>query len=322
MSAGLRSILLFAPLIAAGLWGAFYAPPPYDPGAEEHDIDLATLPPLPGWIREPMPDFELYHDVTEKKAAFFSYVYSRTVLANSRILLERQHLSNLQDQATLTKVEKSWLARQAKRLRVDEEVGSAEMFSLLLKRLDTIPPSLVLAQAANESAWGTSRFARQGNNLFGQWCFSAGCGLVPLGRPEGASYEVAAFSSSYQSVRGYIQNLNRHPSYQQLRDLRHQARNRNHHPTGIELAAGLEGYSERGDEYIREIRAMIRYNNLPWYDQRYRDTIVTRDNITALIDLATAPEEQLQPDYQEPAESQANGSGSDASNQAVAATGD
>lgn len=301
MSPGLRSILLFAPLVAISLWGAFYSPPPYDPelfDPSESDIDLATLPALPSWIREPLPNFDLYHDVTEKKAAFFSYLYSRTVLANSRILLQRQHLRTLQDQETLSEEDKDWLAQQTKRLRVDQEMGSGQMFSLLLKRLDTIPPSLVLAQAANESAWGTSRFAQQGNNLFGQWCFSAGCGLVPLSRPENASYEVAAFPSAFHSVRAYIQNLNRHPTYQELRDLRQRARNRNHHPTGVELAAGLGGYSERGGDYIREIRSMIRYNNLLWYDQRYRDTIVSRDNVPSLMELATASEEQLQPDYE------------------------
>ncbi|SFR51675.1 Bax protein [Marinobacter daqiaonensis] len=297
MSAGLRSTLLIAPLVAIILWGALYTPPPYTVSTEDDDIELASLPDLPDWINERLPNFDHYTDVTEKKEAFFAYLYSRTLLANSRILLQRQHLKNLQASDTLTEEDQQWLARQAERLRVDEDNGTEEMFELLLKRLDTIPPSLVLAQAANESAWGTSRFAQQGNNLFGQWCFSPGCGLIPLGRPEGASYEVASFRSAYHSVRAYIQNLNRHPAYQSLRDLRQQLRNKGQHPTGVQLAAGLGSYSERGDEYIRELREMIRYNNLPWYDQRYRETIVSRDNLEGLMELATAPEKRLQPDY-------------------------
>ncbi|MFL1404346.1 glucosaminidase domain-containing protein [Marinobacter sp. M1N3S26] len=304
MSAGSRSLLLIIPFTLAALWGVLHTPPPPpEPRTDdaEEDVELATLPELPRWILDPLPDFHLYQDVTEKKAAFFSYLYSRTLLVNSRILLQRQHLLDLQVKETLSENDIEWLAKQAERLRVDQETGSDEMFRRLLRRLDTIPPSLVLAQAANESAWGTSRFARQGNNLFGQWCFSPGCGLVPLSRPEGANYEVARFRSAYHSVRAYVQNLNRHPAYHELRVLREKAHQSGGYPTGSELAAGLGDYSERGHEYIRELRSMIRYNNLVWYDQQYRDTIVSRDNIEGLMDLATAPEERLQPGY-EPAE--------------------
>lgn len=300
MSAGSKSLLLIVPFTLAALWGVLHTPPPPpEPRGEdaEEDLALASLPEMPRWIQEPLPDFQGYADVTEKKAAFFSYLYSRTLLANSRILLQRQHLLALRSKDTLSEEDVSWLAAQAERLRVDEENGSEEMFQRLLRRLDTIPPSLVLAQAANESAWGTSRFARQGNNLFGQWCFSRGCGLVPLSRPEGASYEVARFRTPYHSVRAYLQNLNRHPAYHELRVLREKAHQRGEHPTGSELAAGLRDYSARGQEYVRELRSMIRYNNLLWYDQRYRDTIVSRDNVSSLLELATASEEQLQPDF-------------------------
>jgi Bax protein len=154
-----------------------------------------------------------------------------------------------------------------------------------------IPPSLVLAQAANESAWGTSRFARRGNNLFGQWCFSQGCGLVPRGRVEGASHEVASFSSPYRSVRSYIQNLNRHPTYQLLRDIRLKARNRDDIASGPSLAAGLLGYSERGEDYVEEIRNMIRHNNLDYYDDDFQ-AIVQGANSQELLELAAAKQEQ------------------------------
>ena len=156
---------------------------------------------------------------------------------------------------------------------MDHEPGSDDQFALLRKRLDVVPPSLILARAANESAWGTSRFATKGNNLFGQWCFSKGCGLVPRGRAEGASHEVAKFSSPYRSVRAYIQNLNRHPTYQLLRDVRLEDRRENAPLSGLELAEGLRGYSERGEEYIEEIRAMIHYNNLEFYDDDFRSVV-------------------------------------------------
>lgn len=277
MSAGKRAIVLLVPLIAFAIGGGFYVP---EASVHMRQSDntgsepaLSSLPPLPDWANDELPDFSNYRDTTEKKAAFFSFLYPRVVLANSRILIERNYLDSLANKDTLTAEEYDWLAQQSERLRVDAEPGSKEQFALLRKRLDVIPPSLVLAQAANESAWGTSRFATQGNNLFGQWCFSKGCGLIPRGREEGASHEVAKFASPYRSVRAYIQNLNRHPTYQLLRDVRLTDRKNQNPLSGIELAEGLLGYSERGKEYVEEIRAMIHYNNLEFYDEDFRSVV-------------------------------------------------
>lgn len=277
MSADKRAVLLVVPLIAFAIGGGFYTPNTnvdqrnfYNSGSE---FALSSLPPLPNWANDDLPDFSRYSDTTEKKAAFFSFLYPRIVLANSRILIERDYLNSLDAKETLTSKEYKWLNQQSERLRVDAEPGSDEQFALLRKRLDVIPPSLILAQAANESAWGTSRFATRGNNLFGQWCFSKGCGLIPRSRAEGASHEVAKFSSPYRSVRAYIQNLNRHPTYQLLREVRLKDRRDNEPLSGLELAEGLVGYSERGEEYIEEIRAMIHYNNLQFYDDDFRSVV-------------------------------------------------
>ena len=196
MTAVNRALMLFVPLFAFAVAGAIYTPTSSQntlPGEGEGEVTLSSLPPLPKWANEGLPDFSIYQDTTEKKVAFFSYLYPRIVLANSRILLEREYLASLEEKAALTKDELAWLTSQGDRLRIDAEPGSDKQFALLRKRLDVIPPSLILAQAANESAWGTSRFATEGNNLFGQWCFSRGCGLVPLSRIEGANHEVAKF---------------------------------------------------------------------------------------------------------------------------------
>lgn len=294
MSSGIRALLLIFPLFVFGFWGALHTPDP-DHDRDMDDIALAQLPPLPRWSRANLPDFSNYRDTTEKKAAFFTFLYPRIVLANSRILIEREYLQSLSGKENLTKTELTWLKNQAERLRVDEEPGSPDMFRRLGSRLDIIPPSLILAQAANESAWGTSRFARKGNNLFGQWCFSKGCGIVPQGRVEGASHEVADFDSPYLSVRSYIQNLNRHPSYQTLRDIRLKARNNGDYASGSSLAAGLLGYSERGEDYVNEIRNMIRHNNLTYYDDKFRS--VREGSPETLLEMASASkEESLLPD--------------------------
>jgi Bax protein len=291
MSAGKRAVMLMVPLIAFAIGGGFYTPQASvdqgDSANSGSEPALSSLPSLPTWANDDLPDFSQYQDTTEKKAAFFSFLYPRIVLANSRILIERDYLDSLANKESLTSKEYNWLAQQSERLRVDAEPGSDEQFALLRKRLDVIPPSLILAQAANESAWGTSRFATKGNNLFGQWCFSKGCGIVPKGREEGKAHEVADFASPYRSIRSYIQNLNRHPSYQLVRDLRKKARENGRLPSGSTLAAGLISYSERGEEYIKEIRDMISFNDLAEYDQDF-DRMVRETDTAELAQLAAS----------------------------------
>ncbi|PSF05942.1 bax protein [Marinobacter fuscus] len=297
MTASFRALMFAVPVVAFALGGAWYQPPAINgqlPGDDAGEVQLAGLPPLPAWANERLPDFSVYRDTTEKKVAFFSFLYPRIVLANSRILLEREYLDHLAGKARLDATDKAWLTRQGERLRVNAETGSAEQFARLRKRLDVIPPSLILAQAANESAWGTSRFARKGNNLFGQWCFTQGCGLVPQSRVEGADHEVAKFASPYYSVRSYIQNLNRHPAYQTVRDIRLADRKAQNPLSGHELAEGLRDYSERGEEYVQEIRAMIRYNNLEFYDREFRALLGER-SAEQFQRLASAMPESLLP---------------------------
>ncbi|PAV25598.1 bax protein [Tamilnaduibacter salinus] len=287
-----RNLLaLIITLVLAFVIGALYTPPPAEHRfhIQEREFDgIAQLPALPGWSTNALPDFSQYSDVQTKKDAFFSFLYPRIVLANTRVLALRHHLMTLDNKAPLTADDEAWLTRQAKRLRIDTELAPEAMILELREHLDVIPPSLVMAQAANESAWGTSRFARKGNNLFGQWCFSVGCGIVPAKRSAGASHEVASFSSPYHSVRAYIENLNRHDAYQGLRDVRLAARRRGYFPNGVGLATGLESYSERGHAYVEEIQSMIRYNKLTRYDDRYQ-TLLDRGNL-ALKDVLTGSE--------------------------------
>jgi Bax protein len=266
------TIAILGLALAAGIGaGRIYE----DLAPTQKQSSLKEQPPLPGWVAEPLPDFSSYTDVQTRKKAFFDYLFPRVALANRRVLALRDQVEALSAKASLTAEEEAFLAQQAERLRVEAPIGSPESFELLSRRLDIIPPSLVLAQAANESAWGTSRFARQGNNLFGQWCFSPGCGLVPLQRTDGASHEVASFDSPYLSVRSYITNLNRHPRYQGLRVDRARLRAENRMPTGVALAPGLGAYSERGGAYIEEIVDMMQFNKLQRYDRLFDSWLKT-----------------------------------------------
>ncbi len=155
------------------------------------------------------------------------------------------------------------LSTLAERYKIKEDLSNPKkMIRQLMPRVDIIPADLALAQAANESAWGTSRFSRVANNLFGEWTFIKGQGIVPEDRPEGETYEVQKFSTVYDSVRSYLNNLNTHKAYRSLRKLRSESRLEGKAPEGLVLAEGLLKYSIRGEDYIRELQAMIKKNRL------------------------------------------------------------
>lgn len=139
----------------------------------------------------------------------------------------------------------------------------------LLEKVDVVPASLIFAQSANESAWGTSRFARGANNYFGQWCYSKGCGLVPSKREKNKIHEVKKFDSPYCSVVSYVHNLNTSINYKKLRFLRMNLRQAHKKIAGLVLVNGLDRYSERGQKYIKDIRSMIITNKLSIYDALY-----------------------------------------------------
>lgn len=214
-----------------------------------------------------LPDFAAIHDVNDMKSTFFDYLLPVVEAQNSWILDNRGYLTDLRDRLRtgqgLQEPDRIRLEVLAGRYRVElsENVDDADI-SVLLMRVDIIPPSLALAQAASESGWGRSRFAREANNLFGEWCYQEGCGLVPERRVEGAQHEVASFEAVPDAVDSYFRNLNTHPAYEPLRQLRAEARQEHDVLLGIHLIDGLEMYSERGGAYLEELRAMIRINSL------------------------------------------------------------
>lgn len=215
------------------------------------------------------PDFAAFSDASAKKQAFFEYLEPRIVAANERILAERERVLALSEsfeaagelsffeRISLDELSSTYLDEDA-----DQDLPQAERLQKLRRRVDAIPPALALAQAAKESGWGTSRFAREGYNYFGQHCFDAGCGFTPQRRAAGRRHEVARFRSPSIAVERYALNLNSHPRYQRFRELRADLRAGGQQPTGQRLADGLSGYSERGAEYVGEIKGLIRHNGL------------------------------------------------------------
>jgi Bax protein len=189
------------------------------------------------------------------------------------ILKHRQELVRLHKSwifdGRLTDPELKQLESLALYYKVSLKAGVNEaVFSKLKKRVDIIPASMALAQAANESGWGTSRFARQGNNYFGQWCFRKGCGIVPSERDDGGKHEVASFESASHSVKSYFRNINTNRAYKSLRETRAQLRSANKTIKGEVLAEDLQHYSERGEKYIEELQKIIRVNGLSKWDEQ------------------------------------------------------
>jgi len=229
-------------------------------GSPNVAIEVPVLP-------QNIPVFAAIMNVAEKKASFFDFLSPYIDTVNQQILIQRQQLITLREKLinglTLDRNDMNFLSS----LRVEyelenESLSTQDIINRLLRRVDIIPSSLALAQAANESAWGTSRFATEGNNFFGQWCYTEGCGIIPARRLAGANHEVKRFNSVFDSVDAYIMNLNTFPNYQKLRDIRQQVRQSGRSVDGISLSEGLDTYSSRGDEYIFELQSMIYSNNL------------------------------------------------------------
>lgn len=213
------------------------------------------------------PDFASIPSIDVKKQQFFDFLQDYIVAENEVIAETREQLRPYVDivnsGVSLSPRERRWILELAEQYSVDTaELGDRGIVTVLWRRVDVVPVSLALAQAANESAWGTSRFTLEGNNLFGQWCYEEGCGIVPARRREGATHEVKAFESVAVGVRAYLRNINSNPSYQDLREMREDMRRRGEELDPLRLATGLSRYSQRRAAYVDEVQNIILQNNL------------------------------------------------------------
>ncbi|MDI5877386.1 glucosaminidase domain-containing protein [Shewanella xiamenensis] len=215
-----------------------------------------------GWrsVSEQLP-------VKQKKMVFFRLMTPLVLLANEKVLQERLQVIS----APLNDTGLVALAIKYKVISNPIPSLSPSHRQALLERVDILPPSLVLAQAAKESGWGTSRFTLEGNALFGQWDFN-GNGMEPKQKRQGmGQYGLARFKTPLASVEGYLLNLNTHSAYHKMRQLRAKSRQANQTITGVALAGTLDRYSERGYAYVEMIQKMIRTNKLYLADEAYLD---------------------------------------------------
>ena len=256
----LFAIALFLLLIISFLVG-FNLPAPSETKSVEYDTHAFD-------VNSEIPNFSQYKDIQKKKNDFFAFLLPKVRHANDIILNERDALKEIQQALPKLSSSQNKILSELKEKYEVELENNTDAVKELLVRVDIIPASLALAQAANESAWGTSRFAKLGNNLFGQWCYVKGCGVVPKQRAGHENHEVAKFDSVTDSIQSYMRNLNSQIAYKPLRDIRASARKNNESITGLKLAKGLWGYSTRRDEYIHEIQAMIRFNQLQQFNRK------------------------------------------------------
>lgn len=181
---------------------------------------------------------------------------------NSEVSAQRDKLLKLEEKQKnnhLSARDKKWLTDLASDYKVTgSDFSQPKSWEALKLKVDIIPPSLALAQAATESGWGRSRFAKNGNNYFGQSCFRRGCGMKPNTKFSHGYYEVQKFNSIHIAVRSYIRNLNTHNAYTSLRKIRYDDRSKIKNPESLHMVKGLTRYSERGQAYVTYISGMVK----------------------------------------------------------------
>ena len=191
-----------------------------------------------------------------KKETFIKIVLPLIVAENERILADREKLITLSGKKYTTDTEKQWLRQKL----LEYKVKKGDLKELLV-RMDIIPTSIALAQAAKESGWGTSRFALEGNAIFGQWTWS-GQGIAPLDRESNKNHKILKFPILRASVKAYQNNLNTHKSYSKFREKRSILRGKNKKIIGLELTDTLNNYAQTGSEYTEILNQIIKQNRL------------------------------------------------------------
>ena len=201
-------------------------------------------------------DLSEIQSVKLKKETFIKIVLPLVVAENEKILADKEKLKILKNKKYTTDLEKQWLRQKL----LEYKVKKGDLKELA-KRIDIIPTSIALAQAAKESGWGTSRFALEGNAIFGQWTWS-GQGIAPLERSSNKNHKILKFPILRASVKAYQNNLNTHKGYSNFREKRLKIRQTNKKIKGLELTETLKNYSQTGSEYTKILNQIIRENRL------------------------------------------------------------
>ena len=205
-------------------------------------------------------EMKMIESSEKRKNLFIQIILPLILEENNRIKLERKKLFSILNKNRNSNLEKKWLNKKFKQYGVLNKD-----LSTLKIRMDEIPTSLAIAQAAKETGWGTSRFALEGNALFGQWTWS-GEGIKPAGADNDSTHKVMKFKILKSSVRAYQRNLNTHPSYKKFRLIRAELRDKEEKIDSLVLVEYLDKYAATGKDYVKILKKIIKQNNLEDFD--------------------------------------------------------
>ncbi len=206
-------------------------------------------------------DLNTLGDTKKKRELFIKIVLPLILDENDKITEDRKKLFKILAKNFNSPGERVWLKRRFKEYKIDDQD-----LSKLKMRMDIIPVSVALAQAANESGWGTSRFALEGNALFGQWTWSKK-GISPKNKDPNASHKILQFQILKASVRAYKNNLNTHKAYQGFREARARLRQEDSIIDGLKLTKYLKKYAQDGEKYVAILNDIIERNSLTDFDK-------------------------------------------------------
>jgi len=219
-------------------------------------------------------DYYKMRATIKKQNYFFNYLYPHILNANKAILEEREFILSIKDKEL---DEDSQEVQRLTKIAKKYSVLNPYDFNKLLKKVDVVPPSMALAQAAIESGWGTSRFAKLGNNLFGHWTYGK-VGIVPLRRDPNATHLIRIFKSFEDSISAYMLNLNRTKAYYTFRNKREQLRNKQKEISGLVLSQTMINYSQIRERYLKILKNVIKRNSLSKYDQNFFTNLTKEKN--------------------------------------------
>tara|TARA_B100000029_G_scaffold107043_1_gene97947 strand:- start:7 stop:1194 length:1188 start_codon:yes stop_codon:yes gene_type:complete len=215
----------------------------------------------PVYLSKLPKDLKKIKSTQKKKDTFIKIVMPLILDENSKILEDRKKLFKILGKQSNSRGEKVWLKRRFKDYNIEKE----DIAELKL-RMDIIPASLAIAQAAKESGWGTSRFALEGNAMFGQWTWGKD-GIEPTEKNTNQEHKILKFPMLRSSVKAYMMNLNTHRGYKEFREERAKLRRKNIVPSGLDLVDYLYNYAQTGSEYVKVLKKIIRQNELTDFDK-------------------------------------------------------
>ena len=205
-------------------------------------------------------EIKMIENVQKRKDLFIQIILPLVIKENNNIRLDRKKLFSILNKSKNTRIEKVWLLKKFKQYGVVNKD-----LSTLKVRMDEVPISMAIAQAAKETGWGTSRFALEGNALFGQWTWS-GEGIKPAGADDDSTHKIMKFKVLQASVKAYQRNLNTHNSYKEFRSARAELRDRGKKLDSIILSEYLDRYAETGKKYVKILQLIIKQNQLTDFD--------------------------------------------------------